>query len=230
MDRVQHMRGGTPQERRAAELLNNVRPLGPSPEAEARVWQRLHTPRTASRGRWLWLALMGTTIAGTATAGWRWLDADSPAPSAPSERMRAARIKAPEPARPLAVPLEPEASPAPPPAAPARRKGVPALPAAKAPSLTAPPGEVTKAESELVQEAVRALRRDHDPARARQRLTRYLKEYPAGLLAEEALALLVEAAAAMGAADAHDLAAQYAKQYPQGQYRTKLELLSRERR
>jgi hypothetical protein len=71
----------------------------------------------------------------------------------------------------------------------------------------------------LVAAATRALRGDHDAARAQTLLEDYLRRYPGGLLAEEALALAVEAAAAHDDARAARLGAEYLRRYPQGRFR-----------
>jgi hypothetical protein len=74
-------------------------------------------------------------------------------------------------------------------------------------------------DSAPVVEAMRALRRERDPVRARALLSRYLERYPTGTLAEEALALSIEAAVAHGDVDAAGLAARYLRLYPAGPFR-----------
>ena len=74
-------------------------------------------------------------------------------------------------------------------------------------------------DSAPVVEAMRALRRERDPVRARVLLSRYLERHPTGTLAEEALALAIEAAVAHGDADAAGLAARYLRLYPAGPFR-----------
>jgi hypothetical protein len=72
----------------------------------------------------------------------------------------------------------------------------------------------------LVLQAIRALRQDGDPARASTLLGRYLGAHPRGLLAEDALALSIEAADARhdpGAAAS--LGRRYLAEYPSGRYR-----------
>jgi hypothetical protein len=66
--------------------------------------------------------------------------------------------------------------------------------------------------------AVRALRRERDPVRARALLTPYLAEHPDGTLAQEALAISIEAAVAHHDPDASSLAAQYLRRYPSGPF------------
>src|SRR4051812_9722589 len=89
------------------------------------------------------------------------------------------------------------ADPAPRLTAPARRRdGVAALHAARG----ATPAD-TPEDAAPVLAAVRALRRDHQPARARALLDAYLRRHPSGTLAQEALALSIEAALANHDAD-----------------------------
>jgi hypothetical protein len=71
-----------------------------------------------------------------------------------------------------------------------------------------------------VAEAVRALRKQGDAARAQALLDRYLKANPRGALAEDALALSIEAAAARKDPRAADYAARYLAKYPNGRFKT----------
>ena len=73
-------------------------------------------------------------------------------------------------------------------------------------------------ETSDVLEAMRALRRDRNPARARVLLARYLDRHPAGTLAEEALAMSIEAAVAHHDADAAALGVRYLRLYPTGPF------------
>jgi hypothetical protein len=68
---------------------------------------------------------------------------------------------------------------------------------------------------------MRALRIDREPARARALATRYLDRYPDGALAEEALAIVVEAAADHHDPDAAALGARYLRLYPAGAFRAR---------
>jgi hypothetical protein len=56
------------------------------------------------------------------------------------------------------------------------------------------------------------------PVRARGLLARYLAEHPSGNLAEEALALSIEAALAHHDADVAAVANRYLRLYPQGSF------------
>jgi hypothetical protein len=73
-------------------------------------------------------------------------------------------------------------------------------------------------EAIQIMTAVRALRQEHDPARAGALLDDYLRRYPRGALAEEALGLAIEAASARGDARAAALARSYLEHYPRGRF------------
>ena len=68
-------------------------------------------------------------------------------------------------------------------------------------------------------EAVKALRQDHDPARASRLLREYLRLYPRGSLSEEARALSIEAARAQSSPNTVELANEYLRLYPHGRFR-----------
>jgi len=69
-----------------------------------------------------------------------------------------------------------------------------------------------------VLEAMRALRVEGNPARARRLLASYLDRHPNGSLAEEALAMSIEAAVAHEDDDAALLARRYVRRYPAGHF------------
>lgn len=71
-----------------------------------------------------------------------------------------------------------------------------------------------------VAEAVRALRKQGDAGRAQLLLDRYLRANPRGALAEDALALSIEAAAARKDPRAADYARRYLARYPNGRFHT----------
>ena len=75
------------------------------------------------------------------------------------------------------------------------------------------------ADSALVVDAMRRLRRGHDPRAALRGLDAYLARFPDGDLAEEVLALAIEARSALGDATACSLAEQYLQRYPHGRFR-----------
>ena len=69
-----------------------------------------------------------------------------------------------------------------------------------------------------VAEAVRALRKQGDATRAQALLDQYLRANPHGALAEDALALSIEAAAARKDPRAADYARRYLARYPNGRF------------
>jgi TolA-binding protein len=78
-------------------------------------------------------------------------------------------------------------------------------------------------EKELVFDAMRAIRREGHPERAEKLLDEYLRLYPQGSLAEEALALSVEATTMLGESRARSLADRYLSRYPNGRFRASVE-------
>jgi len=99
-------------------------------------------------------------------------------------------------------------------AKPKTRAAIEAAPAA-APAPAAPSeGDDTTP----VLEAMRALRVEANPVRARRLLAGYLERHPGGSLAEEALAMSIEAAVAHGDDDAPALARKYLRRYPTGHF------------
>jgi hypothetical protein len=110
----------------------------------------------------------------------------------------------------LETPAEPEAPP---------ELGLPAPPA--------PPvhrARTVKSEDpSLVVSAIQALRQDRDPERAGRLLSAYLRTHPRGALAEEAVALSIEAADARHSPAAATFADRYLKEYPHGRFRSAAE-------
>jgi len=150
----------------------------------------------------------GFLIAATAAAaGYSWLaPAKSSAPIAPPAAVVAPSVQ-PKSAVPQAAPKVDDQAPAE--AAPA-----PDAPSAKH-EAKLQPGE----DPSQVAEAVRALRKQGDAARAQALLDQYLKANPHGALAEDALALSSEAAAARKDPRAADYARRYLARYPKGRFR-----------
>jgi hypothetical protein len=86
------------------------------------------------------------------------------------------------------------------------------------------PAETTSAATEpeeaaLVLEAMRALRQAHDVEAAARLLNEYRARFPQGDLAEEALALAIEAHAALHDSTAITLADEYLQRFPGGRFR-----------
>jgi len=73
-------------------------------------------------------------------------------------------------------------------------------------------------EQRLLVDAVRALRHEHDPARAERLLSRYLDRYPDAVAAEDALALALEATLGRDPPRAAGFAVRYLARYPSGRW------------
>ena len=227
MNRLRDMDGDEPLSRRGSELLRSVAPTTTELEAtemKQRVWRSLqHAPAAAPRRLpvfMLKLAIVAFVALGAGTAGaviaQRWIvprfhsQGVAGAPARP-ERMIPTRSTAPPPQ----VAPGPVGEPAveTPPAKAAARPTVRRI-ASAAPSAAAVARERTEVLDALV-----ALRREHDPARAGTLLARYLSAHPRGAMREEALALAIEAADARGErAAAAQLAQAYQAEFPAGRF------------
>jgi hypothetical protein len=237
-----------PNEAYAAALLKNVRPLEPSATRKRQVWNALERVSLQRRRTRLsapvvaGLLLFGATAA-SATMPHLWrrfqpaavevlpVAAESTAlPRRTSHGARSApkgKVESVLPEAPSSDTSEPAAAlpSAPPPPvlhevvpaarepAPAVRKQAPAKSRAVAAEPVDPP-----ASAALMVEALRE-RRAGNLARARELSSEYRLKYPAGALQEEALALSIEAAAALGDDEARRLSASYLQRYPQGRFR-----------
>ena len=134
---------------------------------------------------------------------------------------------------PSTVPSSAPPSVVPPPREPARvappALARPALPPSEVEQKTEKPNERRERtprageDPTKVAEAVRALRKQGDAARAQALLDQYLKSNPRGALAEDALALSIEAAAARKDPRAADYARRYLARYPSGRFRAMAE-------
>jgi hypothetical protein len=128
----------------------------------------------------------------------------------------------PDPALP---PIDPSATPAQPsravaPSPVAREPASVARKQASAKSRAATAAEVVDppASAALMVEAMRE-RRAGNLSRARELSSEYRLKYPGGALQEEALALSIEATAALGDDEARRLSAVYLQRYPHGRFR-----------
>lgn len=208
---------------RAHELIRALGPTLESEERSRRVRRLLDVPAQAAAPRWGWraglaLGLLGVSAAAAAASssalshmlGIEQASVEHAHQATPPSH---ARLPAPP------VPLTPSASvPANPVVEPVRAPTSPSAnasaPSAPAPRSVAPPlSDVAR-----VHEAAKALRRDGDAERALQLLERGGAPV-AGPLAEESLALRIEASVARGDGRQAKLAAAYLAQYPQGRYR-----------
>jgi len=136
--------------------------------------------------------------------------AEAPTPIAPPAPVVVAepakeKIVAQAPVEAIAAPVAPAPAPEPAKPQPAREPEVDNTP---------------DAEVLLLQSAFSALRREGNPKKAARALDSYLRQYPRGKLAEEALGLSIEAYASMDDARAAERAASYLARYPEGRYRT----------
>lgn len=218
----------------AVSLLAQAEPYQEVPGRRERVWLGLRSRRLRRPLRWQLgfaaLALSAGAAFASALAGWpTWL-----------ARLAGRTSSAPPPttvARPTVEPTTPPAV-APPTAevpAPAASTPVPSAAGNPVPQSAHPRRQAnanTNANANGTEdtgpllEAMRALRIEHNPVRARQLLTDYLGQHPRGFLAEEALVMLVEAAAAHHDSDAAALVARYHRLYPDGAFRGQVERIS----
>jgi hypothetical protein len=186
----------------------------PSPFAKRHVQSRLTRALEggASTKRWLVRpALLACAAlfaaASAAAAGYTLLSAKKSEPAAPMASV----------APPTVVPRDTRRSVAH--VAPA-----PAQPSSEPAPVIEPTKRVDKPRAgedpSQVAEAVRALRKQGDAARAQALLDQYLKANPRGALAEDALALSIEAAAARKDPRAADYARRYLAKYPNGRFQS----------
>jgi hypothetical protein len=219
---------GGPEEERLAELIKAAPQVGLSATKKRQLFaavlaRRSHHPDWSTRLRpvlvLVALLLTGATAAATLSPKWilervKTLIAptrDSPTLPAP-QPSRARHAPMPEPRAPSLAPAADDPTTALPPPAPrlVARSSV-----RETERMRASPHDDP---SRLV-EAIRALRTDRDPTRAAGLLAEYLKLYPHGALAEEALALSIEAAADRKDPSAAAFAEQYVRKYPSGRFR-----------
>ena len=201
------------------ELVKHAEPYRSNPFAKRLVQSRLARALEQSQGMrrsWLRPSLVGAAAVlflgatAAAAAGFGWLEPRVP------ERV--------EPPKVSVVPRQVEP-----------RVVAPTVPAAPQPQVAAEPVVVEKPsearpakprpgeDPTQVAEAVRALRKQGDPARAQALLDEYLKSNPRGALSEDALALSIEAAVARKDPRAADYARRYLARYPNGRFRAQAE-------
>jgi hypothetical protein len=198
-----------PNEAYGAALLAKVGRLEPSSWRKRRVWQALQegpVRRPLGRPR-------GAVVAGLVLCG-------ATAASGAMSHFWTSWQRA-----PAVVATAPPAIPDLPAKAQPRALAEPIAPQVQSPSVapkTAPskprPADPAEPSAALMVEAMRA-RRAGNFGRVRELSSEYRLKYPSGALHEEALALSIEAAAALGDADASRLAGLYLQRYPQGRFR-----------
>jgi len=213
-----HVKG--PVSEKGLELVRRTPATPEMPEMKRRVWAALQQSSLQRAPRRFGLPGFATAavvlaLGGTAGAviAHRWIQ-----PRTATVTPLPGRIEpkaAPTPVRTIARAAAPVAVPEAPPPAPVikARPGRAATP--RATDLPA----ATAAERTQVLDAMIALRRDHDAARAGRLLDQYIGAHPRGALREEALVLAIEAATARGdAASARRWAVAYGNAYPNGRF------------
>lgn len=212
-------------EQALAELFASAPKYKPDPFRKRRVLVKVVGSQSSKTPRILRGALITTLLGITATAAAvvgdvvpDWLGGGA---SEADETVEPAQMAAPP------APVTPRAAPAETPTAEDEAATEPEPPAATtaAPSpRSAPkPAERTRGKSSedptQVLEAMRALRAEHDPKKAQGLLSDYMKKHPNGVLAEDALALSIEAATARRDPAAKDYARRYLSAFPNGRYK-----------
>ena len=201
----------------AAMLIESAEPFGVPAGRKDRVLRRLgQTERRRRTGRWRPILVAGILVGSGAIASaglthwptWVARSVGQLVMSAPNQTPAPPAV-----ARPLRAAPSPEQ---PAEEAPAVE---PAPPRAGAVERHARRGFVLEDPSLLV-EATRALRHTHNPRRARALAARYLAAHPTGALAEEALAISIEASLEEHAPDCAQLSRRYLELYPHGSFRT----------
>ena len=232
MDRLSEKRNAfDPAEEVLADLIRASEPVVVTPARKQRVLNRVllrETTRRRARSRLLRpvfvlgvISLAGATAA--ATIGRRaWIERRAQTNARPADPVALAarpRHVHPKPVLPAAADEtadqlldEPEATPAPSRPTP-RTLRRPAHVASRVHAAR------SSEDPSRVFDAIQALRTDRDPARASRLLAEYLARYPHGALAEEALALSIEAAAARHSPSAATFAERYLREYPRGRFR-----------
>jgi hypothetical protein len=229
VNRLRDETGQGPIHEKGIDLVRRTPGTPADADLKRRVWEAMKDgePRSSRARRWIpvrsfavagVILLVGGSAAAMIGYGrhWVWPRATAPIPAPPAV---APRVASPTPhasAPPALPPPARAAAGAPTPSA--RPRPVHATPQ-RAIELQ-PTAAAATAERTQVLDAMVALRRDHDAARAGHLLDLYLTTHPRGTLREEALALAVEAATARGdGATAHRLAASYLDAYPRGRFR-----------
>jgi hypothetical protein len=236
-----------PNEEYASTLLKHTGPLEPSAMRKRRVWMALErSAMKRSRIRVSGPAIAALVLLGATAASatmprlWRRLQA-TPAPSEiaavdsvearpahrrpmktpPAPLVPTAAAETPSTALvasdPAADPVETSAPLAHAANPSSGKKVAPSTKARAAAEAVDPP-----AGAALMVEAMRE-RRAGNLAHARELSAEYRLKYPAGALQEEAFALSIEAAAALGDDEARRIAATYLQRYPRGRFRAQAE-------
>lgn len=220
---------GDTAELRLAALVRSARPFRANPFRKRKVLLQMSRATSAPNPRYRKPALSAVVLAvlgsaGIAGASYGWLRGGAVGPSevaasAPAPKLSALPRHASTTPPEVAVPGLASAEVASAPVSPAKpTEG--AAPRRSERTLGNKPRLKEEGEdpSEVL-EAIRALRKQGDAARAQVLLDQYLKTHPAGALSEDALVLSIEAALARHDPRAADYARRYLKSFPKGRFR-----------
>lgn len=224
---------------RLTDLVRGARPFELNPFRKRQIWVQLTsaTARKTRRPPWV-LAALGAgvlLIGGSAAAALGWLPGmgassveeegapasfGEPALSAPRAESKAPPATSdqpttPEEGEPTPTRLDDTGSTTPAPATQLHRSTASDASSERAKTPSSSSGE----DPAQVLAAIRAWRSEHDANKARRLLSAYLRDNPRGALTEDALALLIEVAAAQRDPRASDYARRYLTAYPRGRYR-----------
>jgi hypothetical protein len=209
---------------RALELIDSMDPIGFPAARKQRLL--LSLGRGSVKQRWMWLhpvvvgavLLGGGAAASAALTGWpaRLMHSLETHVSPRAESRSVTRPQAVH-TTPMIVPTvvveaRPVTAPPAPASTPVRRSPMEAR-------ARRPQAEQAADDPSLLVGATRALRVDRDPELARALAKRYLDRQPRGALADEALAISIEAAIDHHDADVAALSARYLAQFPHGSFR-----------
>lgn len=232
-----------------AELVQNAPRLRDNPFRKQKLLLRLRRAAPATQLGFRAPALAAIVVAALGTAGiaaasYGWFGHRAPeveAGSARAARLPASASPQPLPQRSTVA----ERPPSPPPEAFGNELPLP-LPASSPllakPIASAQPRRPERAvtnrariqddaeDPSKVLEAIRALRKQGNAARAQLLLDQYLKMHPTGALSEDALVLSIEAALARHNPRAADYARRYLTSYPSGRFRSLAERVLASRR
>ncbi len=225
-DQIEQLDGG---ERRLAELFAVAEPIRTDPFRKRRILVRLSKQtlrrRFAGRRAIIVTLMLGVTSA-AATVGrgpikaawnelWPWHQIGKEVSELQSPQHPLNVVK-PQMTETIALPI----TPAEPPQPAAVQQAAASTVTARPHSTTEPRHAANSEDPSQVVSAIRALRNEHDPVRAKTLLNRYLQTHPEGALTEDALALSIEAAAASNDPKRSEFARMYLAKYPNGRYRT----------
>lgn len=229
MKRLRDM-GGEPLLERASVLLRAVEPRPESPERMARVRQAIAAQSRPPRRRrvgpaaWVGAGIFVAAAAAAASARFR-ATSDPPAAVVPGTSSPSGRGNSAHAAASIATPAaRPTAKLAPRVSGGVVRSPNRAVPRPSPRGSNDPPSAGSDASGRaaaavLVHSAVVALNRERNPDKAARLLESYAERDPNGPLAEEALALRIEAATARRDPVARTWAREYLTRYPGGRYR-----------